>query len=106
MCPVGVLPDEHSQRQLDANAGVGLHQGGADARVAEDQQDVGVQLDIGLAGAGRMLDAREHLQAMRVERLAQPRLDLVGIAAGDQLDHARMLSERLRKKTITPSSPR
>jgi hypothetical protein len=71
---------------------------GADARVAEDQQDVGFQLDIGLAGAGRMVDAREQLQAMRVERLAQPRLDLVGIAAGDQLDHVRTLSERSRKK--------
>src|SRR5262249_9491697 len=52
MRPVGVLPDQHSQRQLDADMGVGLHQGGADARVAEDQQDVGFQLDIGLAGAG------------------------------------------------------
>jgi hypothetical protein len=29
---------------------------------------------------------------MRVERLAQPCLDLVGIAAGGQLDHARSLS--------------
>jgi hypothetical protein len=53
------------------------------------QQDVGIQLDIGLAGAGRMVDAREQLQAMRVERLAQPRLDLVGITAGSQLDHVR-----------------
>jgi hypothetical protein len=35
---------------------------------------------------------------MRVERLAQPRLDLVGIAAGGQLDHVRILSERSRKK--------
>jgi hypothetical protein len=26
-------------------------------------------------------------QAMRVERLAQPRLDMVGIAVGAQLDH-------------------
>jgi hypothetical protein len=34
-----------------------------------------------------MVDAREQLQAMRVERLAQPRLDLVGITAGGQLDH-------------------
>jgi hypothetical protein len=80
MRPIGVLPDQHSQRQLDADAGVGLHQGGADARVAEDQQDVGFQLDIGLAGAGCMVDAREQLQAMRVERLAQPCLNLVGIA--------------------------
>jgi hypothetical protein len=86
MRPVGVLPDQHSQRQLDADAGVGLHQGGADAHVAEDQQDVGFQLDIGLASAGRMVDAREQLQAMRVERLAQPRLDLVGITAGGQLE--------------------
>jgi hypothetical protein len=31
---------------------------------------------------------------MRVERLAQPRLDLVGIAAGGQLDHVRILSPR------------
>jgi hypothetical protein len=61
MRPVGVLPDQHSQRQLDADAGVGLHQGGADARVAENQQDVGFQHDIGLAGAGRMIDAREAL---------------------------------------------
>jgi hypothetical protein len=76
------------QRQLDAGARVGLHEG-ADARVAEDQQDVGVQLDVGLARAGRMVDAREQLQAVRVERLAQPRLDLVGIAAGGQLDHVR-----------------
>ena len=91
MRPVGVLPDQHSQRQLDADAGVGLHQGGADARVAEDQQDVGFQLDIGLAGAGRMVDVREQLQAMRAERLAQPRLDLVGIAAGGQPDHVRIL---------------
>ena len=41
-----------------------------------------------------MVDAREQLQAMRVERLAQPRLDLVGIAAGGQLDHVRILSAR------------
>ena len=102
MRPVGVLPDQHSQRQLDADAGVGLHQGGADARVAEDQQDVGFQLDIGLAGAGRMVDAREQLQAMRVERLAQPRLDLIGITAGGQLDHveARWVAGSSR----TPSS--
>jgi hypothetical protein len=98
MRPVRVLPDQHLQRQLDADAGVSLHQGGADARVAEDQQNVGLQLDIGLAGAGCMVDAREQLQAMRVERLAQPRLDLVGIAAGGQLDHVRNLSERSRKK--------
>jgi hypothetical protein len=95
MRPVGVLPDQHSQRQLDADAGVGLHQGGTDSRVAEDQHDVGVQLDIGLAGAGRMVNAREQLQSMRVERLAQPALDLVGIAAGGQLD---LLAERSRKK--------
>lgn len=82
MRPIGVLPDQHSQRQLDADAGVGMHQGGADARVAEDQQDVGFQLNIGLAGAGRMVDAREQLQTMRVKRLAQPRLDLVATAAG------------------------
>jgi hypothetical protein len=63
MRPVGVLPDQRSQRQLDADAGVGLHQGEADAHIAEDQQDVGFQLDIGLAGAGRMVDAREQLQA-------------------------------------------
>src|SRR4029453_4584191 len=94
MRPVVVLPDQHSQRQLDADAGVGLHQGGADAHLAEDQQDVGFQLDIGLPGAGRMVDAREQLQPMRVERLAQPRLDLVGIAAGGQLDHVRTLSAR------------
>jgi hypothetical protein len=30
---------------------------------------------------------------MRVERLAQPRLDLVGIAAGGQLDHVRILHD-------------
>ena len=90
MRPVGVLPDQHAQRQVDADAGVGLHQGRADARVAEDQQDVGFQLDIGLASARRMVDAREQLQAMRVERLAQPRLDLGGIAAGSQLDHVRL----------------
>ena len=88
MRPVVVLPDQHSERQLDADAGVGLHQGGADARVAEDQQDVGLKVDTGLAGAGRMVDSREQLQAMRVERLAQPRLDLVGIAASGQFDHA------------------
>ena len=41
-----------------------------------------------------MVDAREQLQAMRVERLAQPRLDLAGIAAGGQLDHMRNLSAR------------
>jgi pimeloyl-ACP methyl ester carboxylesterase len=41
-----------------------------------------------------MVDAREQLQATRVERLAQPRLDLVGIAAGGQLDHVRILSAR------------
>src|SRR5262249_9741704 len=29
MRPVGVVPDQHSQRQLDADAGVGLHQRGA-----------------------------------------------------------------------------
>jgi hypothetical protein len=67
--PVGVLPDQHSQRQIDPDAGIGLHHGGADARVAEDQQDVGFQFDIGLAGTGGMVDAREQLQAMRVERL-------------------------------------
>jgi hypothetical protein len=38
-----------------------------------------------------MVDAREQLQAMRVERLAQPHLDLVGIVAGDQLDHVGIL---------------
>ena len=75
----------------DADAGVALHQRGADARVAEDQQDVGFQLDIGLAGAGRMVDTREQLQAMRVERLAEPRLDLVGITAGGQIDHVEAL---------------
>jgi hypothetical protein len=31
---------------------------------------------------------------MRVERLAQPRLDLVGIAAGGQLDHVPTVSDR------------
>ena len=82
MRPVGVLPDQHSQRQLDADAGVGLHQGGANADVAEDQQDVSFRLDIDLAGAGRVVDASEQLQATLVERLAKPRLDLVGIAAG------------------------
>jgi hypothetical protein len=40
-----------------------------------------------------MVDAREQLQAMCVEHLAQPRLDLVGIAAGGQLDHARISSD-------------
>ena len=39
-----------------------------------------------------MVDAREQLQAMGIERLAQPCLDLVGIATGGQLDHARNLS--------------
>jgi hypothetical protein len=29
---------------------------------------------------------------MRVERLAQPRLDLVGITAGGQLDHVRVIN--------------
>jgi hypothetical protein len=29
-----------------------------------------------------MVDSREQLQAMRVERLSQPRLDLVGVAVG------------------------
>jgi hypothetical protein len=38
-----------------------------------------------------MVDAREQLQAMRVERVAQPRLDLVGIAAGAQLNHVPIL---------------
>jgi hypothetical protein len=33
---------------------------------------------------------------MRVERLAQPRLDLVGITAGGQLDHVRILFRRAR----------
>ena len=41
-----------------------------------------------------MIDAREQLQPMRVERLAQPRLDLVGIAAGGQLDNVRIVSAR------------
>jgi hypothetical protein len=40
-----------------------------------------------------MIDAREQLQAMRIERLAQPRLDLVGIAAGRQLDHVRSVHD-------------
>src|SRR5262249_51247209 len=70
----------------------------------EDQQDVGFQLDIGLAGAGRVVDAREQLQAMRVERLAQPRLDLVGIAAGGQLDHVRNLS--VSRLEVHPSALR
>jgi len=43
-----------------------------------------------------VVDARERLQAMRVERLAQPRLDLVGIAAGGQLDHVRTLGAAAR----------
>jgi hypothetical protein len=59
----------------------------------KDQQDVGFQLDTGFAGAGRMVDAREQLQAVRVKRLAQPRLDLVGVAADRQLDHVRTLCE-------------
>src|SRR5437660_97622 len=43
-----------------------------------------------------MVDAREQLEAMRVERLAQPCLDLFGTAAGGQHDHVRTLSGRSR----------
>jgi hypothetical protein len=39
-----------------------------------------------------MVDARKQLQAVRVERLAEPRLDLVRVAAGWQLDHVGNLS--------------
>jgi len=38
-----------------------------------------------------MVDAREQLRTMSLERLVQPRFDLIGIAAGGQLDHARIL---------------
>jgi hypothetical protein len=38
-----------------------------------------------------MVDPREQLQPMRVERLAQPRLHLLSIAAGSQLDRVRTL---------------
>jgi hypothetical protein len=50
--------------------------------VAEDQQDVGFQFDFGFAAAGRMIDACEQLRAMRVQRLAQPRLNPLGIVGG------------------------
>ena len=82
MGPFWVLPDQHSQRQLDADAGICAHQGGADVHVAEDQQDVRFQFDVCFAASGGMVDAREQLQAMRVQRVTQPRLDLIGAIGG------------------------
>jgi hypothetical protein len=71
--------------------GVGLHQGVPDARVAEDQKHVGFNLNVGLAGPGSVVNAREQLQAMHLERLAQPRLDLVGTGRWPSALHVRIL---------------
>jgi hypothetical protein len=42
---------------------------------------------------------------MRVERFAQPRLDLVGITAGGQLDHVRISSGGLGSTWATTDLP-
>ena len=67
--PIAVSPGCSGRRRAAGSAGrrgsqLGEHRG----LPLERLPDVGFQLDIGLAATGRMVDAREQLQAMRVER--------------------------------------
>jgi len=68
-----VVPDQHLERQVERGQRGGVHHRRTRGRAAEQHQHRIAQPQPGLAGLGRLVDHREHLQALRRGQLGQPR---------------------------------
>jgi class 3 adenylate cyclase len=69
---LAVLPGEHLQGQIDADALRALHQGRTGPRIAEDQELGGSQRETPFLGGCRMIDPRDHDQVPVPDRPLEP----------------------------------
>jgi hypothetical protein len=98
-----ILPDQRLQRQVQADALIGLHQGRAGARVAEDQQKGRPKLQTDGRRAGGMVDAREDLDALGLQHGLQPRQGFRRRMSALKGDQAAVVHEILHARRLTLS---
>jgi hypothetical protein len=92
---VAVLPDQHSEGELDTDARITPHQRRSGSRVAKDHDLLRCELQARLLRRCGMIDGGEHGQAATRNRFNQPVRSLGVSGRASRYEHFRIVAEML-----------